>query len=262
MKTLASVLAVLCVLTMVSCGGKPPKQAPIAFSSLNGNFSFTGTSQNLAPNKIFIGGLLQTDAAGRVSGMLGVSNSVSNCIALGTTASFTGTIDSQNHLMLTSATINGQMISLSTTVSSDGNFFSVGSYSVAGGCLAGDQGSLAGQHLLTGVYTGSVLISGSAINVSLNFGAPGTPDASGAYPLQAGATFTNTSACGGFTALATEGGSQSGLAVGFTLGAGANPIVSFGGTTIDGSAVMLNGTMGISGGPCNQLNGTITLKKT
>lgn len=260
MQKLASFLSILAALTMVSCGGGTPTQPPVAFSSLNGNFSFTAASQVLSPNKIFIGGPLQTDSTGHVSGTLGVSNSVSNCITLGTTAAFTGTI-SQNQLMLTSAAINGQVISLNTTVSSDGNFFSAGNYTVTGGCLAGDQGSMQAQHLLTGAYAGSVLINGNPIAVSLNFSAPGTPDASGAYPLKAGATFTNTTACGGFTALATEGGSQTGLAVGFTLGAGANPVVSFGGTTIDGSAAMLVGTLGISGGPCDQLSGAITLKK-
>jgi hypothetical protein len=262
MKKPALIFCCLGVLAIVSCGGgNPTKTAPVAFAPLNGNFSFKATSQALAPNVIFIGGPLQTDANGQISGTLGVSNSVSNCIALGTTAMFTGSEGPQNQVMLTSAPINGQVITLNTTVSSDGNFFSAGSYSVTGGCLAGDQGSMQAQHLLTGTYAGSVLINGNPINVTLNFTAPGNPDASGAFPLRAGATFTNTSACGGFTALATEGGSQTGLNVGFTLGAGANPVVSFGGTTIDGSSTMLQGTMGISGGACDQMSGTITLKK-
>lgn len=238
------------------------KTAPVAFTAMNGNFSFTAASQALSPNMVFIGGPLQTDSMGNVSGTLGVSNSVSNCIALGTTAMFSGSINAQNQLMLTSAPINGQVITLNTMVSADGNFFSSnGTYSVAGGCLAGDHGGLQGQHLLTGMYSGSVLIGGNPINVTLNFNSPGTPDAMGAFPLRASATFANTTACGGFTGLSTEGGSQSGLAVGFTLGAGANPVVTFGGSAIDGSAAMLVGTMGLSGGPCNSMSGQITLKK-
>ena len=261
MNKLTSSLFVLMALTLVSCGGGAMKTAPVSFTAMNGNFSFAAVSQTLSPNKIFIGGRLQTDSMGRVSGMLGVSNSVSNCIALGTTAMFTGTINSANQLMLTSAPLNGQMITLNVMVSADGNFFSAGSYSVSGGCLNGDMGSMQAQHLLTGNYAGSVVINGSPIAVTLMFNAPGTPDAAGAFPLMAAGTFTNTAACGGFTGLSTEGGSQTGLAVGFTLGAGANPVVSFGGSAIDGSAAMLVGTMGISGGPCNAMSGQITLKK-
>jgi hypothetical protein len=210
---------------------------------------------------IFIGGPLQTDAAGHVSGTLGISNSVSACIPLGTKAAFTGMIDSQNMLTLTSASIAGQVISLTATARPN-QTFAAGSYTVTGGCLAGDHGSLQPQHLLTGTYVGSVLINGNTINTSLNFGTPGTPDASGAFPLQAGASFTNSGPCGGFTNLATEGGSQSGLTVAFQLGAGANPVLSFSGSTVDGTGNMLSGTLGITGGPCDQKQGTISLSKT
>ncbi len=251
------------LLALVSCGGSSTKTNPVAFApaSLTGNFSFTATSQKLSPNQIFIGGALQTDANGHISGTLGVSNSTSNCIALGTTAAFTGSINPQNLLTLTSAPINGQVITFTTTMSADGNFFSQGTYSIAGGCLTGDQGGLNAQHLLTGVYSGSVLIGGNPINVSLTVNPPGNPDATGAFPLNAGAAFTNTTACGGFTGLATEGGAQTGLTVAFTLGAGANPVVTFGGSAIDGSATLLIGTLGISGGACNGMSGQITMRK-
>jgi hypothetical protein len=236
----------------------PPDVNP--FIPMNGNFSFTGTSQAFSPNVIFIGGPLQTDSAGHVSGMLGISNSVSNCITAGTIATFTGMVDSTNLVSLTSAPVNGQMISFTATARPNGTF-AAGAYSVTGGCLAGDHGTLQAQHLLTGLYNGSVLINGNPINVSINFSAPGTPDTAGGFPLQAAATFTNTGACGGFTGLSTEGGSQNGLTVSLKLGAGANPVLSFSGTTIDGTANMLTGTLGISGGPCDQLKGTITLSK-
>jgi hypothetical protein len=247
---------------MVSCGGgkMTPPITVNPFMPLNGNFSFTGASQAFSPNVIFIGGTLQTDNNGRVSGTLGVANSVSNCIAAGTMAAFTGTIDSTNLLTLTSAAINGQVISFTATARPN-QTFAAGTYSVTGGCLSGDHGSLQAQHLLTGSYTGSVVINGNPMNVTINFGTPGTPDSAGDFPLQAGATFTNTAACGGFTGLTTEGGSQNGLAVSFKLAAGANPVLSFSGTTVDSTANMLNGTLGITGGPCDQLKGTIALSK-
>ena len=262
MKRLALLLCSLGLPSLMSCGGgmKSPPVTVSPFIPLNGNFSFTGTSQAFSPNTIFIGGPLQTDGNGHISGTLGVSNSVSNCITAGTIAAFTGMVDSTNLVSLTSAPVNGQMISFTATARPNGTF-AAGAYSVTGGCLAGDHGTLQAQHLLTGVYNGSVLINGNPINVSMNFGAPGAPDAAGNFSLQAGATFTNTAACGGFTSLATEGGSQNALTVSFQLGAGANPVLSFSGTTIDGTANMLSGTLGITGGPCDQLKGTLNLSK-
>ncbi|HSK45448.1 MAG TPA: hypothetical protein VLA83_16335, partial [Candidatus Binatia bacterium] len=59
----------------------------------------------------------------------------------------------------------------------------------------------------------------------------------------------------------TEGGSQAGLVVSFKMAAGASPVLSFSGTTIDGTANMLSGTLGITGGPCDQLKGTLNLSK-
>jgi hypothetical protein len=262
MKRLALLLFSFGLVSLMSCGGnmKSPPVVVSPFISLNGNFSFTGTSQAFSPNMIFIGGPMQTDSNGHISGMLGVSNSVSNCITTGTTAAFTGNIDGMNVVSLTSAPINGQVVSFSTTARPNGTF-AAGTYSVAGGCLAGDHGSLQAQHLLTGTYTGSVLINGSPINVALNFAPPGPPDATGAYSIQASGTFTNTAACGGFASLSTEGGSQDGLMVSFKMAAGASPVLSFSGTTIDGTANMLSGTLGITGGPCDQLKGTLNLSK-
>lgn len=261
MKRSALLLCSLGLLALTSCGGKmTPPVVTSPFISLNGNFSFTGASQAFSPNMIFIGGPLQTDSTGHVSGMLGISNSVSNCITAGTVSAFTGMIDSMNLLTLTSAPINGQVISFTATARPNETFAS-GTYTVAGGCLAGDHGSLQAQHLLTGSYTGSVLINGSPINVTLNFAPPGSPDATGAYSIQASGTFSNTVACGGFTSLSTEGGSQAGLMVSFKMAAGASPVLSFSGTTIDGTANMLSGTLGITGGPCDQLKGTLNLSK-
>jgi hypothetical protein len=257
---LLCLICLCCLVSTVSCGGSSmPQNNPVNFAMRNGNFSFTGASQAFAPNKLFIGGELDIDGLGRISGTLGISNSASSCVPLGTTAMFTGSEDAQHHIMLTSAPINGQVITINTTISLDGNFFTQSSYSVTGGCLAGDHGSITAQHLLSGAYLGSVLINGTPISVNVDFLLPGTPDAAGVFPLTAIGNFGNTNACGGFNTLSAEGGSQNILAVNFALAAGASPVVSFAGSTIDSSSKKLTGTISISGGPCDQMSGQTTL---
>jgi hypothetical protein len=98
--------------------------------------------------------------------------------------------------------------------------------------------------------------------VSLNINPPGLPQSDGSFPIVAGATFANNATCG-FTSAGTEGGSQSGLAVGFTMVSNGVSTVTFGGTTIDSSGTTLNGSMSITGGgPCSGSSAAITLKKS
>ena len=259
-------LTFLFLLVVIGCGGGTMTQPPVAFNAppLSGSFSFIGTSQNSNTTTIFVGGALQRDSSGQVSGTMGITTNpnVTTCFPAGSNAAFSGTINGQGQLMLTSAPVAGQVITLNATVSSDGNFFSKSTYSVAGGCLGGDQGGVFASHLLNGTYTGSFFAGGSLVNVSVNFGQPGMPSATGTFPITAGATFTNTAPCGGFSSAGTEG-AQSGLAVGFTLASNvAGTSLTFSGTSIDSSGTMFSGSVAIVGGPCDTTQAAITLKKT
>ncbi len=256
----------LVILTLLAngCGSSTMNQPPVANPpSLSGGFSFNGTSQNASTNTIFIGGTLQSSGS-NVSGTMGITTNpgITTCFPAGSSAAFTGTINGQGQLMLTSAPIAGQVITLTAMVTNDGNFFSNAAYSVSGGCLGGDQGRVFVSHLLSGTYTGSFFAGGSLVNVSVNFGQPGMPTITGSFPLTAGATFTNTASCGGFSSAGTEGGAQSGLAVGFTMTSNVpGTILMFNGTSIDSSGTMFSGTVGIVGGPCDATQTPITLRK-
>jgi hypothetical protein len=258
-------LSIFFFFLLIGCGGSnmmmQPPNTPSA--TLNGSFAFAGQSQSAQQTTIYIGGPLQTDSAGHVSGTLGITTNpnITTCFPSGSSAAFSGSI-SNGQLMLTSAAVNGQVITLTAMVNSDGLFFSQANYSVAGGCLGGDQGHVTISHLLAGTYTGSFFAGGHLLTVSLNFGAPGMPLTNGSFPINAAGTFTNADSCGGFTSATSQSGSQDFLNLDFTMTSNVTGTsLSFIGTSGDGSGTQFMGNVGISGGPCNAANAPVTLKK-
>ena len=268
MKLVARFLSYLLVSAILGCGsttmtnpnprGNPP--------TLNGSYSFIAHSRNSGTNIFTFGGPIQTDASGHVTGNFGITSvaPTNTCFPAGNTGSFTGTLSPQGQLALTSVAINGQTISMTATVSTDGNNFLGGntSYTIAGGCLAGDSGSLFITRLLTGPFTGSFLTTNGLVGVTVNFGPPGLPNADTSFPLTGSATFTNTAGCGGFTTATLTNGTQPGLQVSFDLASNpAGSTISFNGGILDGSGLQFVGGFAITGGPCNGSNGQVTLKK-
>jgi hypothetical protein len=162
---------------------------------------------------------------------------------MGSAGSFTGTLSPQGQLSLTGVSINGQTISVTGTISTDGNNSFIGrpNYTVTAGCLGGDNGSLFVSNLLTGPFTGSFLATGGLIGVTVTFGPPGLPNADTSFPLTGTATFTNTAGCGGFTTGTLTSGAEPGLQAAFTVATNlAGNTISFtGGGGARGSAVAL-----------------------
>jgi hypothetical protein len=261
------------VLLLTSCGGGGNMMQtvpPPVFPPLNGDLAFSANSQVTNTNTFNVGGALsgvplKVDSQGNVSGTLAVASvsaTVSGaCIPAGGGAVFTGKLTPQGQLTLTSAAINGQVINLSVTVSSDGNSFSNGSFTVIGGCLNGDHGTLFVTHLLEGTFTGTATLGGNAVNITVVLGPPaGIPQLSGIFFVVGTATFANNTTCG-FSSAAAEGGAQSGLALHLTMQAIGGPVVVFSGSSTDTSATMVSGTLKVIGGPCDQATAAVTLKK-
>lgn len=263
-RSLVSLLALL----LFGCGGNlttPPASSPTGLAVLDSSaFSFTGTSRNFNTTIIFLGGPLQSDRDGNVAGTLGITTnpSVSGCFPEGSKAIFSGKLSDQGLLTLTSQPVAGQVVTLNATVSSDGNLISNATYAVMGGCLGGDQGTMAVAHLLSGTYTGTFL----GIDTTVNFEKPtvlipeviqGLP----LFPLNATATFSHASGCGGFSSGSTlQGGGELGLRASFTLDSNVSGIrVDFGGSIVDNSGTTFSGNLVIQGGPCNSLSGPVTL---
>jgi hypothetical protein len=273
MKLALRFLTCLSVSAMLGCGGGSSSSTVTNRSTnapvLNGSYSFIALSKNAGTNIFTFGGPIQTDASGHVTANFGVTSvasaaSTNTCFPAGSAGSFTGTLSPQGQLALSSVAINGQTISVTATVSTDGNNFFKGtsSYTIAGGCLGGDSGSLFISRLLTGTFTGSFLASGGLIGVTANFGPPGLPAADTSLPLTGSATFTNTAGCGGFTTATLTSGTQPGFLAAFTLATNLpGNTISFSGSTLDGTGLQFMGSFAITGGPCDGSKGQVTLKR-
>ncbi|HEY2170827.1 MAG TPA: hypothetical protein VGJ30_14465 [Candidatus Angelobacter sp.] len=265
MKLVVRVLLCLLVSMLLGCGGGSVTMTNSGGNSptLNGSYSFIALSKNAGTNIFTFGGPIQTDTSGHVTGNFGVTSvgSTNTCFPAGSAGSFTGTLSPQGRLALTSVAINGQTISVTGTISTDGNNLFTGrpSYTITGGCLGGDNGSLFVSTLLTGPFTGSFLATGGLIGVTVTFGPPGLPNADTSFPLTGTATFTNTAGCGGFTTATLTSGAEPGLQAAFTMSTNlAGNTISFtGGADSQG----FGGSFAITGGPCNGSNCQVTLKK-
>ena len=265
MKLVAGFLTCLLVSAILGCGGSitnPPGNQP----TLNGSYSFIGLSQNSGTNIFTLGGPIQTDPSGHVTANFGVTSvgTTNTCFPAGSAGSFTGTLSPQGQLSLTSGAINGQTISITGTVSTDGNNFFGGrpAYTITGGCLGGDHGTFFVSRLLTGSFTGSFLTTNGLVGVTVNFGQPGLPAPDTSFPLTGTATFSNTAGCGGFTTATLTNGTQPGFNASFDLATNlAGSTISFNGGTIDGTGLQFVGGFAITGGPCNGNTGQVTLKK-
>ena len=274
MKSALHFLPCLLGALILGCGGNTVNKSPVNVPALNapvlnGSYSFIALSRNAGTNIFTFGGPIQTDASGHVTANFGVTSvasviSTNTCFPAGSAGSFTGTLSPQGQLALSSVVINGQTINVTGTISTDGNNFFTGtsSYTITGGCLGGDSGSLFVSRLLTGPFTGSFVTTGGLVGVTVNFGQPGLPASDTSLPLTGSATFSNTAGCGGFTTATLTNGTQPGLQASFTLATNlAGTTISFNGSTLDQTGLQFIGGFVISGGPCDGNKGQVTLKK-
>jgi hypothetical protein len=265
MKLVVRFLSYLLVSAILGCGSTTMTNPPGNPPALNGSYSFIALSQNSGTNIFTLGGPIQTDPSGQVTANFGVTSiaSTNTCFPAGSAGSFTGTLNPQGQLSLTSGVINGQTINVTGTLSADGNFFTGRpSYTITGGCLAGDHGTFFVSRLLTGQFTGSFLTTNGLVGITVTFGQPGLPNADTSFPLTGTATFSNTAGCGGFTTATMSSGTQPGFLAAFTMATNlAGDTISFSGSTIDGSGLQFVGSFAITGGPCNGSNGQVNLKK-
>ena len=192
-------LSVLCVL--LGCSGVTNvSNPPATYLSVTGDWGLTATSTVVA-NSTFPVGVDLTSNQGSVSGIAHLSSS---CYPIATNVPLTGTIDTSGNIALTSSSVNGQVLTV-TGKTSTGADFTSGTYAVAGGCAAGDKGTVAGSEVpaVTGTYTGTVKsVSGPSVGVTALLTQTVTPDANGFLHLSGTAAFTG-SPCFTQTTIAT-----------------------------------------------------------
>ena len=160
--------ALLLLLAAGCTGGGNNMTGPVGFTAranVSGSYGITGMSQTTSQSYL-IGGIFQNDGNGNITGVARVDRSA--CFDFGVPVTFSGSVNSQNQLTLTSASINGQVITLSGSVSSDGKTISGGTFSISGGCASGDHGTTSGFQVqgVAGTYSGTFLIAGHPVTVT------------------------------------------------------------------------------------------------
>lgn len=143
---LAALSLLLCTL-FIGCGrgGIPPLTAVTPITTGTGSWFITGY-YHAPPSFIspyYIGGSL-TDANGQLTGVFHIDTSCFGSYA--TDIPYTGTLDSNNNLSITSSSVNGQILTLQGVLSSDGSTLSRGNFTVTGGCT----GSIIGLTMSNG----------------------------------------------------------------------------------------------------------------
>lgn len=266
MKSFRFFMCCLLSLLIASCGGSKTSnsQNPNIFPPLNGSISILSVSAVAFTNLLYIAGTVQTDAAGNMSGTLGVASNakISNCFPAGSSALFTGTRNlSTGSWTMTSAPMAGQVITMNVIADPNGSAPKT-TYTVTGGCMTGDNGRFEIFHLLSGTFTGAFFAGGTPIATTLTFGAPGMPQNNGLFPLTLTATFSNATGCGGFTSATVMTANQSGESAGVTLQTSTGDVLDFSGSTVDSSATIFEGSFTISGtGPCSGAHGGFNFTK-
>jgi hypothetical protein len=249
----------LALILLAGCGGQsgigtsvtPPETYP----NLSGNWTVVADS-NLTSTAYLLGGYM-TNSDASVTATLQVFPDESDCFQRGGPITFTGKITTTGAISLTSSPVASQTISLAGTVL--GNGLLTGTYKVAGGCAAGDNGGVFGESVpsYTGTYNGTFQPdSGSAINVSLaltqsgpfangEFNVSGTAAFSGSSCFTKG-TITSSTVLGEFVQVAMS--TDNGGAVQFTALAVATPQV-----------IEIEGPYQVTAGPCAGTSGIINV---
>jgi hypothetical protein len=266
MKHWTSVFVVAAAVLLFGCAGKPgspPAQSsatssPSTPATLTDNWQLSAASTVAGrPPLTFAGSISQTSSS--VSGALHVSGS--SCFNQLTTVGLTGTETAAGNASLTSAAVSGQVVTLSGTFSGLGF---TGTYSVAGGCDGGDQGTITGVTVdvtdadaWNGKFTSSTQ---TVFNVVGNFTQSPSANSDGTFGITGTATFDTP--C--FSAATISPGSLPsgnfilGTLVSLQIQTN-NGTVTFLGTESTGEFIY--GTYTIAGGTCAQ-TGTAALALT
>jgi hypothetical protein len=141
-------------------------------------------------------GALTQDANRHVTGMLQVTSSVANCVpAAAGLVAFTGSVDAQSILHLTSAAFAGNVITVEIDAPLNTYFVSSGTFTIAGGACAVATTSLQASAIepLQESYSG-LLVPASDIapflQATLQLTGATTPDSTGQYPFTGSGSFT------------------------------------------------------------------------
>lgn len=199
MKHLSSISFLLSVLVLLcGCGGgesasgapsgapDPQADPPAPALKAANNWQLSTTSTKGFPPTTIAGGI--APSAVPVSGAVHVDGST--CFDKLTAVDLTGTLNGST-LSLTSASVSGQVMTLTGSTAEDPVTKFTGTYSIQGGCADGDQGNVTGVELtpVGGPWAGDLTSEAGDINRIAVTLAQGSATTEGTFGLTGNATF-------------------------------------------------------------------------
>lgn len=255
----SAILAATVALALTGCGffGNDSHNLKLT----NGNWSIAATSSVPANGTFYIGGNL-AQSGSSLSGKLYIVGSL--CFDVSQAVVFSGTV-SGNKVTLTSASVQGQVLTITAT--GDSNSLS-GTYTKSGGgnCLTADQGTAIGNtvQLVTGTWNGPIVGSGgSSVTLSIALTQASTASPDGTFALTGNLTYSNSS-CDA-TGTISSGSLAGPYLVGFTATTNSGDLITYAGGMLDSTTApktITNGTYDVGGGgPCDGDSDTPTFTK-
>jgi hypothetical protein len=194
MRVFACTLTLISLLAFTSCGGGGGSSTgggsnggPQNSSLTSGNWSIVATS-TFTMGTSYLGGSL-TQSGSNLSAVLHIDGS--SCYDISTDVPLNGSISGTN-FTLTSAAVNSQVISVAGTVSSASAL--QGTYSIAGGCSAGDHGNIAAVIVpsISGTWKAVDNSSGTPVTITGTITQSATPTVDGIFPLTGNFTYAGS----------------------------------------------------------------------
>ena len=245
--SLLSLLAGVLALALAGCGGT----SNLALTQ--GNWLVTAVSGGSAGTFVIGGNLTQSKST--LSGTMYVTGSL--CFDSSQSVTMTGTVKG-NKVTLISAAVKGQVITISAT----GAISSLtGTYTIAGGCAAGDHGAVTADAVasLSGTWNGALLVNTAPVAVSFALTQAATASPDGTFALTGTVTYTG-STCSSTASIinpSTVAGSE--LAINADLGTGSfNYTASLDNPT---TPKTISGIYSVSDSCASDADQTVTLTK-
>ncbi len=224
-------------------------------TSLSGNWAFVPASSNVVLNLGFMQGAYETvSAIARLSG--------SSCISPTNDILLTGSVGSNNQMMLVSSAFGGTTLTLQGQVSGDGKGIAGATWTFAGGnCGTLGQANVAATNYsaINGTYTGNFVNSaGDSIAVSALLEQTSQPNLDGQFSLTGTATFPGNGCFAHQPSLTTSLVTGNNLALTYQDPLSSTTLTAVG--TFNAQASQLTiANWSISGGTCNGNSGTGSL---
>jgi hypothetical protein len=246
--------SILSFLSVTGCNSSTQLISGHQTTLVSGNWAFTSAASQTTPRALTLNVGFANVSKETLTAIAHLSGA--SCVSSTAGITFSGSIDSNNQLVLTSKPFNGNTLTVKGQLAADGKSISGATWSFSGGnCAALGSGAVSAMAYaqINGTYTGTFVdADNNQLAVSATLTQTTQPDENGQFHLSGSATFPNNPC---FTAPVVTDSLVTGSSLSTTYTEGAASITATG--TFNSSASQLTVTKWqVTGGLCDGDSGT------